>query len=73
MAQYAHSLPPEQEPLARDLAKLPAATRAAVVARAETLAGTARKVVSWQSVEALGGVVRLGGDALLDTDALYDG
>jgi hypothetical protein len=47
-------LPPEQEPLARDLAKLPAAVRAAVVARAETLAREGRGGASWQSLDALG-------------------
>jgi len=73
VAQRAHSLPPEQEPLARDLAKLPAATRAAVIARAEALAKAGRKAASWRSIEALGGLLRLGGDAISDTDALYDG
>jgi hypothetical protein len=66
-------LPPEQEPLARDLAKLPAAARAAVMARAESLANEGPKAASWQSVDALGGIIRIGGDALRDTDALYDG
>lgn len=74
MAQTARPLlPPEHEPLAQRLAALPAPVRAAVVARAESLANGPRKAASWESVDALGGVVSLGGDALRDTDALYDG
>lgn len=74
MAQTARPvLPPEHEPLARDLAALPAPVRAAVVARAESLAKGAPKAASWASIDALGGVLSLGGDALRDTDALYDG
>ena len=64
-------LSPEHEPLVSDLAALPAPVRAAVVAQAERLAK--RKAASWESVDALGGVVSLGGDALRDTDDLYDG
>lgn len=74
MAQTARPfLPPEHEPLARDLAALPAPVRAAVVAQAERLAKQSRKAASWESVDALGGIVSLGGDAVRDTDSLYDG
>lgn len=74
MAQPARSyLPAELEPLAKTLAALPPATRAAVVARAERLASRPRIVASWGVVNALGGILCLGGDAIADTDALYDG
>lgn len=73
MAQTARPLLPEHELLARDLAALSAPTLAAVVARAESLAKGPGKAASWESVDALGGIVSLGGDAIDDTDALYDG
>jgi hypothetical protein len=67
------SLPAELEPLAKTLAALGPATRAAVVARAALLATQPRPAASWETVTALGGIVCLGGDAVADTDALYDG
>jgi hypothetical protein len=66
-------LPAELEPLAKTLAALPPAMRVAVVARAERIATRPHNVASWETVNALGGVVCFGGDAVVDTDALYDG
>jgi hypothetical protein len=73
MMQTASSLPAELEPLAKTLAALAPATRAAVVARAERLAARPRPAASWETVAALGGIVCFGGDAVADTAALYDG
>jgi hypothetical protein len=60
------------EPLVSKLAELSAADRHEVVAAAED-AAAARPVLSWESWDAARGVVSFGGDAVQDSDRLYDG
>lgn len=65
---------PSLQPLVEQLAALHAADRERVVRAARSLAGEARRhPVKWSNLRDACGVVRLGGDAVDDTQALYDG
>ncbi|WP_394826060.1 hypothetical protein [Pendulispora albinea] len=66
-------VPPALEPLVRQLAALPDEDRKAVVQAAENARRPQRAVASWDTLDSLRGVVRLGGDAIEDCDRLYDG
>jgi len=64
---------PELEPLVRQLAALPSAVRHSVVSAAEEAAAESKPVLPWDEFDRAHGIVQLGGDALADCDALYDG
>lgn len=59
----------------RQLAELPMEQRELVisVARAEQTARRGYPTISWASLMSAAGAVSLGGDAVEDCDALYDG
>lgn len=65
-------VPPEHQALVQQLAVLPGRERRAVFAAAEA-AARPKDVSSWDAIEAMSGVVALGGDAVEDCDRLYDG
>jgi hypothetical protein len=71
----AASLPEALRPLAAQLANLPRDARERVISAARA-ANTTRHgypTISWSSLMSAKGVVSLGGNAVEDTDALYDG
>ncbi|HEX4336196.1 MAG TPA: hypothetical protein VH062_09800 [Polyangiaceae bacterium] len=71
----AASLPEALRPLVAELAKLPLEDRERVIsaARSANMTGQAYPTMSWRSLMSGRGVVSLGGNAVDDTDALYDG
>lgn len=72
-APAAPTLRPELEPLVRQLAALPTAVRHSVVNAAEQAAADVNPILPWDEFDRAHGVVQLGGNALTDCDALYDG
>ena len=77
MAQRNHvpDVPEDLRGLVRQLAELPAGARETVI-EAARLAAIQPKgklpTVSWESLRAAKGIVSLGGNALEDSEALYD-
>lgn len=67
-------LPERLEPLARQLAELDPSDRELLI-RAVQTSSPRRKLrgVSWEQLEKLKGIVSLGGNAVEDCKALYDG
>ena len=67
-------LPERLEPLARQLAELDPSDRELLI-RAVQTSSPRRKLrgVSWEQLEKLNGIVSLGGNAVEDCKALYDG
>ncbi len=78
MAQRNHvpdDVPEALHGLVRQLAELPAGARETVIEAARRAANEPKgklPTVSWQSLRAAKGIVRLGGNALDDAEALYD-
>lgn len=68
-------LPEELRPLATELAKLPRDAREMVisVARAANTTTHGYPTITWASLMSAKGLVSFGGNAVEDTDALYDG
>ena len=67
-------VPVALQPLVEQLATLHAADRERIVRAARKVAHEQRRhTVKWSSLRDACGVVRLGGDAVADTRALYDG
>jgi hypothetical protein len=68
-------VPQELWALVRELAELPSGARETVIEAARHQAGekTPIPTVSWESLRSLKGVVSFGGNALEDSEALYDG
>jgi hypothetical protein len=67
-------VPTALKPLVEQLANLHAADRERIVRAARRVARDARRrTVSWSHLRDARGVVSLGGDAIEDTRALYDG
>jgi len=73
-ATSALKLPERLEPLARQLAELDPSDRELII-RAVQTTSPRRKLrgVSWEQLEKLNGIVSLGGNAVEDCKALYDG
>ena len=70
----AASLPEALRPLVAELAKLPLEDRERVISAARAAnKGHAYPTMSWSSLMSGKGVVSFGGNAVDDTDALYDG
>jgi len=67
-------LPERLEPLAQQLAELDPSDRELII-RAVQTSSPRRKLrgVSWEQLEKLKGIVSLGGNAVEDCKALYDG
>jgi hypothetical protein len=59
--------------LVRALSALPDAVRNDVIVAAEKAAGRARPSFTWERWKRARATVNLGGDALEDSDRLYDG
>jgi hypothetical protein len=66
-------LEPELETLVRALSALPEAVRNDVIVAAEKAAARTRTSFTWERWERARATVSLGGDALEDSDRLYDG
>jgi hypothetical protein len=68
-------LPDELRPLAAELAKLPEQDREMVISAARAANTTRHRypTMSWASLTSAKGIVRFGGNAVEDSDALYDG
>ena len=75
MAQPKLSLPDALKPLVDGLAALPPEDRERVIVAARDAAGRKARVrrVPWEHLRRARGIVRLGGDAVEDCNALYDG
>jgi hypothetical protein len=70
----AAALPDALRPLAKELAKLPEGEREMVIRAARS--ENARRVyptMSWTSLMSSAGIVSFGGNAIEDSDALFDG
>jgi hypothetical protein len=78
MAQLSHvgtpEVPEELRPLVRQLAALSSLEREAVIDAARKVANDQKALptTSWQALRSLKGIVSLGGNALEDSEALYD-
>lgn len=59
--------------LVEQLATLQAGDRERIVRAARRVARAQRRTISWSHLQEARGVVRFGGDAVTDTQALYDG
>jgi hypothetical protein len=69
----AENLPEALRPLVQQLAALPATEREQVIrAVREDSAAQSLPVVPWEEFKQLCGIISLGGDAVEDTEALYD-
>jgi hypothetical protein len=69
----ARCVQPEHEHLVDELAALPESERRAIVLEADEKARRrARAVASWETIESLTGLVRLGGDAVEDCRRAFD-
>jgi hypothetical protein len=68
-------LPEALRPLAAELAKLPEQDREMVISAARAANTTRHRypTMSWASLMSAKGIVRFGGNAVEDCDALYDG
>lgn len=66
-------LRPELEALVRALSALPESVRNDVIVAAERAAADARTPFTWELWDSARATVSLGGDALEDSDRLYDG
>jgi hypothetical protein len=73
MNSAARRLRPELEPLAKQLAALPAEDRRAVVEAAEAGERSPLPTIPWKELEEAFGIVSFGGDAVEDCRRLYDG
>ena len=63
----------ERSDLIAAIRRLPAPSRAKLIDKLDTLREPEVRLVPAHRLRALTGVVALGGDALADTEALYDG
>lgn len=61
------------EKLYEDLIRLPVEERRALALRVLATTSDAARTASWETLDELRGVVRLGGNALEDCERLYDG
>jgi hypothetical protein len=59
--------------LVEQLAALHVAERERIVRAARKIARAQRRTISWSHLREARGVARFGGDAVTDTQALYDG
>jgi hypothetical protein len=59
--------------LVEQLAALHAAERECIVRAARKIARAQRRTISWSHLREARGVAHFGGDAVTDTQALYDG
>lgn len=66
-------VPSELRSLVEQLAALHAADRERIVRAARRAARERRRTVSWSHLRDARGIAHLGGDAVKDTEALYDG
>jgi hypothetical protein len=66
-------VPSELRSLVEQLATLHAADRERIVRAARRAARERRRTISWSHLRDARGIVQLGGDAVKDTEALYDG
>jgi hypothetical protein len=66
-------VPSELRSLVDQLATLHAADRERIVRAARRAARERRRTVSWTHLRNARGIAHLGGDAVKDTEALYDG
>jgi hypothetical protein len=71
----ATALPDALRPLAEELAKLSEREREMVIsaARSENAARRGYPTMSWSSLMSSAGIVSFGGNAIEDSDALFDG
>ena len=66
-------VPVSLRPLVDQLATLHAVDRERIVRAARKAARERRRTVSWSNLRDARGIAHLGGDAVKDTQALYDG
>jgi hypothetical protein len=66
-------VPPALRSLVEQLATLHAADRERIVRAARKAARAQRRTVSWSHLREAHGIAHFGGDAVTDTQALYDG
>jgi hypothetical protein len=66
-------VPDAFRPLVDQLAALRAADRERIVRAARKAARERRRTVSWNHLRGARGIAHFGGDAVTDTQALYDG
>lgn len=66
-------VPNELRSLVEQLAALRAADRERIVRAARRASRERRRTISWSHLRDARGIAQLGGDAVKDTEALYDG